>query len=133
MRPHTLARLQELATEASRYVKSRVEPLQLAALIIECHLAPSGRTQGAQNPLRGFAKFRGKVAWEGNLDELRRNRLESSAAPGDASGLDLVRDLVGSVTGPPDLSHGSRNSARGSQGSDRKQKRPRRGRQSRRT
>ena len=131
MHPATLRRLQELAREVSRYVKSRVEPLQLAALIIECHLAPSGRTQGVQNPLRGFEKFRGKGAWEGNLDELRRNRLDPSEAPGDASGLVLVRDLVGSITGPPDLSRGLRNPARGLQGSSRKQKGPRRGRQSR--
>jgi len=48
MRPDTLARLQQLAKEVSRYAKSRVEPLQLAALIIECHLASSETARGGQ-------------------------------------------------------------------------------------
>lgn len=130
MRPDTLRRLQELANEVSRCLKYRVEPLQLAAVLIERHLVPA-RTQGTHKTLRGLRKFRGKVAWEGDLDDLRRNHLDPSVARGDVSGLDLVRDLVGSVTGPPDLSTGSRNSAGGSQGSCRKQTRPHRGRRSR--
>ena len=102
MRPHTLARLQELAKEVSRYAKSRVEALQLAALIIECHLGPARRTRGTQKPLPDVGRRGG---------------------PG---GLDLVRDLAGSVDGPPDLSVAILEPAGGSQGSSRRQKRSRR-------
>ena len=76
MRPRTLALLEEVAKDVSRSVRGRVEPLQLAALIIEWHLAASGRSQEAREALRGLAKYRGRVPWEGSLDELRRSRLE---------------------------------------------------------
>jgi hypothetical protein len=128
MRSDTLTRLQELANEVSRCLKYRVEPLQLAAILIECHLEQAGRKQGTQNPLRGAGKFRGKVAWEGSLDELRQRRLDPGAAPADVSCLDLVRDLAGSVTGPPDLSTSFGKPARGSQGGYGKPKRSPRGR-----
>jgi hypothetical protein len=115
MRPDTLARLQELATEVSRYAKARVEPLQLAALIIECHLAPPGRTQGTQKAPPGLG------------------RLNPGAAPDGISCLDLVRDLAGCVDGPPDLSAGMREPARRSHSSSRNRKRSRRGPVSRQT
>lgn len=104
MRTETLVRLQELAKEVSRYAKCRVEPLQLAALIIECHLATPTRTRATRGSLRRLSKYRGKVPWEGNLDELRQRNVDPDARPALPSGLDLVRDLVGSVKGPPDLS-----------------------------
>lgn len=133
MRPDTLRRLQGLADEVSHCLKYRVEPLQLAAILIECHLAPAGRKQGTQKSLRGLRKFRGKEAWEGNLDELRRSRLDPGASPGGVSGLAMVQDLVGSVIGPPDLSTSFGNPARGSQGEYGKPKRSRRRRGSRQT
>lgn len=102
MRPDTLARLEELAKEVSRRARRRVESLQLAALIIESHLAL--RKQGTRRALRGFAKYRGKVAWEGNLDELRQRQVDADARHDPLSALDLVRDLAGSVKGPRDLS-----------------------------
>jgi hypothetical protein len=103
MRTDTLARLQELAKEVSRYAKCRVEPLQLAALIIECHLAPPTRTPATRGSLRRLSKYRGNVASKDSLDELRQRGVDADARPAP-SGLDLVRDLVGSVKGPPDLS-----------------------------
>lgn len=133
MRPDTLTRLQELANEVSRCLMYRVEPLQLAAILIECHLEQPGRKQRTQKSLRGLAKFRGKGAWEGSLDELRRSRLDPAVAPGDVSCLDLVRDLAGSVTGPSDLSTSFGKPARASQDSYGKPKRSRRGRESRQT
>jgi hypothetical protein len=99
MRQDTLARLQELANEVSRRLKYRVEPLQLAAILIERQLAPASRTQGTREALRGFAKFLGKATWEGSLDDLRQSRVNRAVAPDRPSGLDLVRDLVGSVAG----------------------------------
>ena len=122
MRPDTLARLEELAKEVSRRAKRRVESLQLAALIIESHLAPR-RAQGARESLRGFAKYRGKVAWEGSLDDLRQRRLDPGARCGPVSGLDLVRDLAGSVSGPPDLSTRILEPVRASRITSKKQKR----------
>jgi len=112
MRPDTLARLQNLAKEVSRYAKARVEALQLAALIIECHLARAGRIQGTQRPLPGLG------------------RLRTGAARDGSSGLDLVRDLVGCVNGPPDLSVAILEPAGGSQASSSRQKRSRRRRRS---
>jgi hypothetical protein len=108
MRPDTLALLQDLAKEVCHYAKARVEALQIAALIIECHLAPLGRTQGTPKRLLGLGRENAHAALEGN------------------SGLELVRDLVGSVDGPPDLSAGMREPARRSPGSSKKRKGSRR-------
>jgi hypothetical protein len=93
MRPNTLTRLEELAKEISRRAKRRVEPLQLAALIIESHLAPP-RTPGTRDSLRGSAKYRGKAAREGSLDDPRQRRLDADARYGPVSGLGLVRDIL---------------------------------------
>lgn len=123
MRSGTLARLEELAKEVSRYATRRVEPLQLAALIIERHLALR-QTHGTRG---GVAKYRGKVAWEGSLDDLRQRRPDPDARGGPVSGLDLVRDLVGSVSGPPDLSTRILKPVRASRITPKKQKRSRRG------
>jgi hypothetical protein len=53
MRPDTLRRLQEVADEVSRRLKRRVEPLQLAAILIECHMTPGDQTQRTESLLRG--------------------------------------------------------------------------------
>ena len=115
MRPDTLARLQQLAKEVSRYARSRVEPLQLAALIIECHLAPAKASQGSL------------------LDDVRQTRRDPGVARGRISTLDLVRDLAGSVAGAPELSAGLRGRAGRFYGAPRKQKSSRRGPGSRQT
>ena len=131
MRPQTLARLEKLAKDVSRSVRGRVEPLQLAALIIECHLAPTRRSQEAREALRGLAKYRGKEAWEGNLDELRRSRLTPDARSGRVSAAERVSDRVASASEPPDLSADLRGPAGRSQGASRRQKGSRRGREPR--
>lgn len=96
MRPDTLTRLRELAAEVSRYVKMRVQPLQLAALLIECSVA---RPTAVRESLRGLLRFRGKAPWEGNLDELReRGRSRVKRGIGNASRGSKARDRVGTAT-----------------------------------
>jgi hypothetical protein len=104
MRSDTLARLEELAKQVSRYAKRRVEPLQLAALIIERHLA-----------LRQTHATQGGVA------------THRDARRGPVSGLDVVRDLVGSVSGAPGLSTRILRPVRASRITPKKQKRSGRG------
>ena len=99
MRPDTLARLQQLAAEVSRSARARVEALQLAALIIECHLA-SGGLQRTPGDSSGAA-----------FEDARRSQGSSSKGKRPRDGRDLVGDLVRSASAPSELSTGLRGPA----------------------
>ena len=79
MRPGTLARLQELAAEVSRHVKGRVEPLQIAALLIECHLPPGSHVAGNHRSSRDLGTVRGKAMREANLEGRGQRRMDAGA------------------------------------------------------
>jgi len=127
MRRSTLARLQELATKVSSHVDGRVEPLQLAALLIEYHLPPAGLLVRTRTSTRDLGKLGPWQAWQPGFDEAPRTRPRAGSRRRGEPSLDRVRDLVGSVGGPPDLSTRSLEGY----GLSTRAKAPREGRQSR--
>ncbi len=74
VRPETLARLEKLAAEVSELVDHRVEPLQVAAVLIERDLETSLDTEETTTNIRSYKHVKDLLGVVGGGDARRSSR-----------------------------------------------------------